>query len=292
PRGATISYYFKKPVEDKNVEKEDEDEDDDKNMDETTPDETEGKHKDSLYMRFYDGQNLIRTLKRKIPDSSGMYRWRWFMNEAGVTRPSRRIREVKNEPGGIGVKPGIYRVELSYLESKSVTNIKVESDPRLKVTQKAINDRYAYGKKLQEMTGVAAEVVKQLVESKNTVEDFQKKLKKKDKEKYKEDLKSGKEVIKKIDNLIALYLGKEDKRQGITRNPEVTVMQRIGTANRYVRSRPDGLTATEERLLEQAEDQFNAAIEETNNFFVTKWAEYRSKLEQMDLSPFKETKTF
>jgi len=293
PRGAALSYYFKKSEEAKDSEKEENNGDEkEEETDEMTSEESNGKHKDSLYLRFYDGQKLIRTLKRKIPDSSGIYRWRWFMNEAGVSRPSRKIREQKNEPGGIGVRPGTYRVELSYLDFKSSSNIKVESDPRLNISQKAINESYATGKKLQEMTGVASDIVKQLVESKNTVEEFQKKLKKKDKEKYKDDLKSGKEVIKKIDSLLALYLGKEDKRQGITRNPEITVMQRIGTARGYVRNRPNGLTSTEERLIKQAEDQFNSVKSKTNEFFVTEWAEYRSKMEQMDLSPFKQTKTF
>ncbi len=293
PYGAQFTYYFSKKEEEKNSEKEtEEEENDDEEPKEEKAEDTTGKHKDSLYLRIYDGNKLIRTLKRKIPDSSGLYRWRWFMDEAGVDRPSRRIRERRNEPGGLTVKPGTYRAELSFLESKSATNIKVESDPRLEVPQRAINEGYARQKELQQMTATASEAVRQLVESKTTVEEFQKKLKKKDKEAYKDDLKSGKELIKKIDSLIALYLGKEDKRQGITRNPEVTVMQRIGTANWYSGSRPAGMTATEERLLKQARDHFNSAIEKTNEFFVTEWAEYRSKMEGMDLSPFKEIKTF
>ena len=294
PYGANFTYYFKK-VEtemDSEKKKEEKESDDETDNDESTAEDTTGKHKDSLYLRLYNGNTLIRTLKRKIPDSSGVYRWRWFMDEAGVSRPSRRIREQKNEPGGVSVKPGTYRAELSYMDVKSATTIKVESDPRLDIPQKAINESYSARKELQKMTGIAAEAVKQLVESKTTVEEFQKKLKKKDKDKYKDELKSGKDLIKKIDSLIALYIGKEDKRQGITRNPEVTVMRRIGTASGYAGSRPSGLTATEERLIRQAKEQFASVIRETNEFFVTEWSQYKSKMEQMDLSPFKETKTF
>jgi len=294
PYGANFTYYFKKVETEKDSEKkkEEKESDDETDNDENIAEDPTGKHKDSLYLRLYNGNTLIRTLKRKIPDSSGVYRWRWFMDEAGVSRPSRRIREQKNEPGGVSVKPGTYRAELSYMDVKSATTIKVESDPRLDIPQKAINESYSARKELQKMTGIAAEAVKQLVESKTTVEEFQKKLKKKDKEKYKDELKSGKDLIKRIDSLIALYIGKEDKRQGITRNPEVTVMRRIGTASGYAGSRPNGLTATEERLIRQAKDQFDLVIRETNEFFVTEWSQYKSKMEQMDLSPFKETKTF
>ena len=62
---------------------------------------------DSIYMKIYDKDRLIRTLKRKVPDSSGIYRWTWYLNEAGPgDRPSRKIRKRKNEPSGSSVKPG------------------------------------------------------------------------------------------------------------------------------------------------------------------------------------------
>jgi photosystem II stability/assembly factor-like uncharacterized protein len=291
--GAHFRYYFRKTADekdDKTETTEDGTKEDDKEAE--TSEKSDGKHKDSLYLRLYDGDRLIRTLKRKIPDSSGIYNWNWFMDEAGVSRPSRRIRDRKNEPSGVTVKPGTYRAEMSYLERKSSTSVRVESDPRLTVPQKAINDAYTASKTLEAMTETAADAVEQLVESKNTVEAFQKQLKDKDKELYKDQLKDGTDIIKKIDELIALYLGKEDKRQGITRNPEITVMQRIGTANWYSGSRPKGLTDTEDMLIRQAKDQLIEALETTNNFFVTEWANYRSKMEQMDISPFKETKTF
>lgn len=289
--GAQFKYYFKK------ADKEEKDDDDsEESKEDVSKDEkeesSEGKHKDSLYLRIYDGDRLIRTLKRKIPDSSGIYNWRWRLDEAGVSRPSRRIREQTNEPGGVQVKPGTYRAELSFGDISSTTSVNVASDPRLTVSQKAINDSYNAVKQLEGYMAVSAAAVKQLVESKNTVEEFQKKMKKEDKEKFKEDLKNGKELIKKIDELIALYIGKEDKRQGITRNPEVTVMQRISTARRYSASRPNGLTATENRLIEQAKNQLEEALVKTNDFFVTEWQKYRSYMQQQELSPFKETTTF
>lgn len=91
---------------------------------------------------------------------------------------------------------------------------------------------------------------------------------------------------------MALYIGKEDKRQGITRNPEVTVMQRLGTAGWYSGSRPNGMTQTENTLMKHAKDQLDSALKETNNFFVTEWTEYKSKMERVNISPFKEIETF
>ncbi|WP_245962937.1 WD40/YVTN/BNR-like repeat-containing protein [Ulvibacter antarcticus] len=287
--GGIISYYFQKKSEEKpSEEKENEEEDASEEKEEME----DGKSKDSIYMRIYDGDRLIRTLKRKTPDSSGIYKMNWRLDEAGVDRPARKTRERKNEPGGVSVKPGFYKIDLHYNEAISTTRIKVESDPRLEISQKAINDGYELGKQLETMTAKASEAVKQLVESKTSAEEISDKLKKDDKKKYKEEIKLSKEIVKKIDSVIAFYIGKDDKRQGITRDPEVTVMQRLRTADWYSSSRPYGTTQTETTLLKHAKDALNDATEKTNTFFASEWVSYKAKMETLDLSPFKETKTF
>ncbi|HPF11331.1 MAG TPA: hypothetical protein PKW08_11255 [Flavobacteriaceae bacterium] len=284
--GAGFRFFFQQKEKPKEETKEDKDSTD------TDMEKPKGPSKDSLYLKIYDGDRLIRTLKRKIPDSSGIYQWQWYLDEAGVDRPSRTIRKRENEPGGTQVKPGTYRAILQYRDLTSETTLKVESDPRLEISQKSINESYAASKELEKMTQTAADAVKQLIESKTTVEEFNKRLKEKDEEAYKEPLKLGKEITKKIDSVVALYLGKEDERQGITDTPEPSVMERIGTARYYSNSRPNGQTATEERLIQQAKEALNGALQETNMFFNTDWADYRSKMETLTLSPFKETKTF
>lgn len=291
--GAPIRYYFQKKDMPKEEKKEGDEAGNGKAENGGTSEADKNKpSKDSVYMRIYDGSRLIRTLKQKKPDSTGIYTWRWFMNEAGVDRPSRRIRKRTNEPGGVTVKPGTYRVEVSYMDKTSSTNVTVASDPRVNVTQNGIDAEYARSKELEKMTQVAADAVKQLIESKNTIGDYNKRMKDLDAKKYKDDIKSGKDLSKKIDSIVAVYLGKEDDRQGITRNPEPNAMGRIGTAGFYSRSRPDGMTATEDQLLTQAKDHLNEALRQTNAFFANEWAEYRAKMEEMDLSPFKETETF
>lgn len=286
--GAIFKYYFQKKEAPKEKEKM-EDENEEKEED---TEKLEGPSKDSLYLKLYDGDRLIRTLKRKIPDSSGIYSWRWFMDEAGVDRPSRNLRDRKNEPGGTQVKPGNYRAELQFMDKISSVSIMIESDPRLSISQKAINESYSASKTIEKMTQIAADAVKQLNESKIQVEDFSKKMKKEDKEKYKDEIKESGEVIKKLDSIVALYIGKEDKRQGITRNLEISVMQRIGIANWYSGSRPNGLTTTEERLMQQAKDELEKALQTTNAFFNNDWPTFTSKMEQIRISPFKETETF
>ena len=115
---------------------------------------------------------------------------------------------------------------------------------------------------------------------------------KEDKKKYKEHLKSTKEIAKKIEGLIALYLGKIDKRQGITRNPEITVNRRLGAAYSYVRSRSGNQTSTEKQLVNQFKATYAEALKKVNTFFDTDWKTYKASLEKIEISPFKEIKKF
>lgn len=248
--------------------------------------------KDSVQFDFYDGERLIRTLKYKTPEKAGFHRIYWGMDEKGADRPSRKVRTKKRESGGLDVKPGIYTIKMLYGDLEEETTITVKSDPRLEVSQTAINEAYANGKVLESYMQTAADAAQQLAKSKETAEKFQKDLKKEDDKKYKEQIKASKNIIKQIDSITAIYLGKVDKRQGITRSKEMTVMQRIQVARRYVGSRKTGMTATEKQLMQFAKDDLEAALQKTNAFFAKEWVDYKNSMQSLDLSPFKETEVF
>ncbi|MFT5249180.1 MAG: photosystem II stability/assembly factor-like uncharacterized protein [bacterium] len=292
--GARIMYYFKKDesLEEKDLDDDESEKGTDNESAQNEEKAIEGKHKDSIYLKIYDGERLIRSLNKKIPDSTGIYSWRWFMNEAGGDRPSRKIKERKDEPSGASVKPGVYHLEINYLDYKSSNTIEVESDPRLTVSEKAINETYQADKDIEKLTQIVADVVKQLVESKKVADSFKNELSEDDKEKYKDLIKLSKEVSEKSDSLIDLYIGKEDKRQGITSSPDVSIMQRIGSANWYSTSRPNGLTKTETTLINQAKNRLEVVLKETNLFFETDWESYKMEMNKLDLSPFKKTQSY
>ncbi len=247
---------------------------------------------DSLKLKVYDGDRLIRTVKHKAPDSTGLHKIAWAMDEKGVENPSRKIQKQNNEPEGVAVKPGKYTLIMEYGDQKSQTMIEIKSDPRLQVSQKNIDEVYDASKRIEGMKQAAADAVKQLVESKEIASKYQKEFKKLDKKKYKDQIKLSKDISKKIDNIVAIYIGKEDKRQGITRNPEVNVIQRLRSSEFYVGSRQNGITNTETVLLKQAKDALNEALNKTNSFFDNDWKAYRKQIEQLDISSFKTTERF
>ncbi len=242
---------------------------------------------DSLQLKIYDGDRLIRTLERKAPKEKGLHRWYWNMDEKGVNRPSRKIRKSKRELSGVEVKPGVYRAELSFGEQSNLVSLEVKSDPRLNVSQEGIDQQYAASKQLEGYMAAAADAVKQLVTSQGILKDYQKRIKQQDSTQHKDLLKKCSEASKEMTTLVALFLGKEDKRQGIVRNPESTVMTRISTARRYVASRPQGITSTEEILLKHAENDTKDALAKVNAFYKETWENLQAEIEAISLSSFK-----
>ncbi|CAM1344070.1 WD40/YVTN/BNR-like repeat-containing protein [Tenacibaculum amylolyticum] len=285
--GAKLHYYINAPKKDATNKEE-------KNKKQTEK-KTEEKNKvkwDSIKFEVFDGDRLIRTLKRKVPKENGIHGGTWGMTEKGVARPSRTIRKLKREPSGVSVKPGTYKMRVTFGDQVSEQNITVKYDPRLQISKEAINEKYNTLKALEKQQKVLFEAVKQLAQSKKIAEGYKKEFSTKDKKKYKDQIKSSKEVIKKIDTLLNIYLGKVDKRQGIIRSPEVNVSQRLGTASWYINSRFGKQTPTEKRLVDQFKNALATALEKTNVFFEKDWPAYKKEVENITISPFKETKTF
>jgi photosystem II stability/assembly factor-like uncharacterized protein len=291
--GAMITYYLKEGKTALEAGKKAEGKSDKKDSEETDTDQEDAKEKtkDSVFFKIYEDDRLIRTLKFKTPDSAGFHRVYWELDEAGPDRPSRALRKRKSEPGGVTVKPGTYRVVAEYGEARDETTVTVESDPRLNIPRSALEARYKASKELDGYLQTAADAVKQLLESKKVASRYQKELKELDKDKFKDQIEASENISKAIDSLVAVYIGKEDKRQGITRNPEMTVVRRIYNAYGYAGSRPGGMTDTEQRLMQYAKADLQKALAETNAFLANRWKVYKEDMEALELSPFKKVET-
>lgn len=271
--GAIISYYINKPEEPKNAEK-------------------NAVKWDSIQLDIYDGTRLIRTLKQKAPKENGVHKMYWSMDEKGVARASRSLRTSNREFGGISVKPGTFKLKMTFGNQVSEQNITVAFDPRLDLSLSDINTRYTLSKQLEDDSELIANVVRQLVESKSIADEYAKNLAEIDAKKYKDEIKASKEISKKLEKLINSYLGTIDNRQGITRTPEVTVNQQLGAARSPVMSRYGPITKTETILINNFKAALKEAIQEANNFFTTDWKTYRQLVEKVQISHFKETKNF
>ena len=248
--------------------------------------------KDTLLLKVYDKERLIRTLKIKFPDKKGFHKIRWNMDEKGPKYPNRKIRKNNSEGSGTQVKPGKYKLIMEVGDINDETSIIVKSDPRLSISKKAIENSYKTSKTLEKYIEIIDKASNQLAKSILIAKDFENILIKNDSLLFKTQIESSKEVIKKINVIQDLFFGKVDKRQGIIRSPKETVLSRIRKAYYYSSSRPNGTTKTEEILITQAENELKSALDKINMFFNEEWKKYQLKMEKISISPFKPIQKF
>ncbi len=245
---------------------------------------------DTLKLQIFDQERLIRTLKQKVPKENGIKYWTWYLDEKGVEYPSKSTTKTKREPSGTRVLKGTYKAVLNYGNLSSETSIRVENDPRLDVNDEAQRAIYLTLKRLESYLSKATEATKQLLQSKKIAETFIKSLKETDEKGFTQEIEETEEIKGRIEELLVLFFGKVDERQGITSDPNVSVLERLGTANYYVSSRQNGVTSTEQTLIENVKSALNKALNQVNLFFETDWDKFQKQSEKINLSPFKAVK--
>lgn len=278
-RGAMLTYLVNPPKKEKKEEKKGEKSDDKAKK--------EPKY-DSIQFEIFKGDALIRTVKWKAPKDSGIHRTYWRLGEKGIVRPSRKKSKNKNEPRGVTVLPGTYKVRFVYGAQKDSTQVEVKADPRLNITPSARIAKYNALKNIEKSQSLASEATKRIRESLKIAAEYKKKLEKKDKEQFKEQIKLCKTTTDSLNNLMNLFVGKEDKRQGITRNPEENINMLYGNANWYLNNASHAPMQTENKLVQKYETKLSKVLQKVNTFYQKNWVNFRNTVEKINLSPFKD----
>jgi hypothetical protein len=250
---------------------------------------------DSITLHIYDREELIRTLKYGAKTGLNMVSWR--LRKKGVQFPNpwalryggRRGRGARQaEPAGFPVLPGDYKVVMSCGDQKDSTMVTVHFDPRIDVDIEGMKASEKMYMELGRKAEALNKATTRLSESKAVLGKVSEQLKGKDDEDLKELGKETKAVQDSLKVVWEYIMGKEETKQGIADWSEPTVAVRLFAASRYIRSRPTGPTATEERLMEQAGTVIEKALDMTNAFYRDTWPAYREKVEKTDFKWFKD----
>ena len=236
------------------------------------------KTKDSIHLFVLKEADTIRHLKIKRPEKPGFHRTGWRLDEKGVVNPSRNLRKSSREPSGADVLPGTYTLVAQVGDHVSQASIEVGLDPRLNSSLEDAKAVYQATKALEGLTAEVTASTTRLAKANAQIKTFEAQLKANETQLSDEDKEALKTIKSEITQLQDKVFGKEDKRQGITRNPEMTVLTRIRNASRYVQSRKKGITATEEQLMEFAEKAVNTYSKEVTAFFDAKWKGFLEKM--------------
>ncbi|CAE7362567.1 unnamed protein product, partial [Symbiodinium microadriaticum] len=250
--------------------------------DDKSEDENEVKFDSISFEVFNSDGMVIRTIKRKAPEKSGMQIFEWGMEEKGIQRIRREGELSKNEPGGIDVLPGTYKVRFTYGDQMDSTQVEVKYDPRLELSDADIQGRYDALKSLESSGQKILTAVEQLKESLKIAGEFEKRMKDQDEEGFKENLEVTKNVKDTLNKMLDIFFGAEDDRQGITRNQPQTVNNYYQTANFYTRNGLHTPTRTETELKEKFESELEKALETVNGYYEEEWPAYQSSMAWLD----------
>lgn len=270
---AIISYVITKP------EKE-----------ESSNDDSESKaKKDTLTLKILkDDGTLIRTLTPSVPDENGLNKIQWRLNERGVGSLTRQELDTDNEPGGVKVMPGTYKLQLSYRGVVSETSIEVKPDPRLSLTMMERQAIFDSLKKLESDKEFALFRVENIKKSLGTVEELIQRMEEKDEKGFKYEIELSKHTRDTLNSFLDLYLGKEDEQQGITADQPNTVNNYYNMAENYLSNALHAPTTTEVALTRKFQSSMMKANDLVDTYFEKEWPVYRKEMEQLDLSPFKD----
>lgn len=250
---------------------------------------------DSVKLEIFNASgDLVNTIRQKAPENNGVYRMTWMLNERAGRQPSRERPRGGQGGGGFGgfggtpVLAGTYKLRLTFGDQKDSTSITVKYDPRMDVQPAVYEQRYAMIKDLGKLRNLAADATDRLRESKEIVEEYEKKIKDSKRNDLKEAADKTKAMKDSINALFDFILGKVDTRQGIVRSPDPTPVSYIQTAQGYIGRSRDPISETDRRVYQHAEQKINEVIKKVNAFYETSWKEYRALMEKVTLSPFKD----
>jgi hypothetical protein len=243
---------------------------------------------DSLLVRIYNEKNeLIRNLKWKA--DSGFNRQWWGMEERGFRQPGQaRTGGGGSEPGGLQVFPGTYKILLTYGRESDSTLVTIKDDPRLNKTEEAKIAQRRMLDRLRKSSDKLLTGMDRLTESEEVLTKMITELKGlegKDMDSLRKTTTAMQDTIRRIREFIS---GRTSDRQGLSRPPQVTVLNTMQTAQQYIQGKSVAPGAQEEQLVKNAEDMIDEAVKRINSFYSGRWSAYRKQVESTKVNLFKD----
>jgi hypothetical protein len=168
------------------------------------------------------------------------------------------------------------------------TNVTIKDDPRLnksedvKLAQRKLLDR------LHKSTEKLNTGMDQLSESEEVLTKISEEIKglqDKDMDSLRKTTKNMQDSIRKIKEFIS---GRTSDRQGLSRPPDVTVLNTMQTAQQYIFYKSLAPGAQEEQLVKMAEEIIRQAVQRINHFYSENWPVYRKQVENTRINLFKD----
>ncbi|MCU0338451.1 MAG: hypothetical protein MUE30_01090 [Spirosomaceae bacterium] len=268
----------------------------------TTAKATEGAKagRDSVFVTIFDENNkLIRKL-RHLPDSTGIHRLLWNLDEEstmrmpGSPRPRARTSEgpandmmsFMMRRAGAQAIPGKYKIVLKYADAKDSTSLSLLPDPRIPYNKEATLAKRQLTDRINQSTQKLTDAVDKLDDAKEVTDKLLVQLKDQDSKEMKDMEKRVKAMQDTLKAKRDIIIARPSEKQGISRSSRVTAQTKLMESLIYARSKPE-ITTAETRLVENLETMTKEATDKIENFFSTQWADFRKYVEANPVKLFK-----
>jgi hypothetical protein len=211
------------------------------------------------------------------------------MRRTGVRGASRNDpKEDADEPAGRDVLPGTYKLVMQYQGVQDSTMITVHRDPRLKLTDEMLLERDVALAEFESVVETAANAFNQLKNAKKTIELIDKAIVNIPDSTQKEVRKKGKEITKKVNELMELYMLPEDTK-GYAYD-ENKIQSIIGEANNYLSNSAGNPGENASLASNYAYQKLKDALDKINSFVEGDWTKYVEAMKNVEFDLFSEVK--
>ncbi|MFN0032054.1 MAG: WD40/YVTN/BNR-like repeat-containing protein [Flavobacteriales bacterium] len=234
--------------------------------------------------------DTLRTLKAE--QDTGINHINWYFDTKGIRFPQRRERkpeDTENERGGgPQVAPGTYKVVFKYNEWKDSTTFKVLADPRVTFNEVADNKQRDLVRRLNKAVQTADDGMEQLKAAKKTITLVKDALVNVPDSMKKDLISKADSLTKNIATLQELYFLPEDAAG--YRDDSHLLNSKFYFASGLVNTGSAMPGTNAEHAVQAAEKQTRDVADKINLFFEKDYAPWRTQVEKMQFSLFKEVK--
>lgn len=262
-----------------------------------------GKNKlaDTATVRIFDANHVqVRSLRTKA--DTGFNRFYWGMEGKGIRQAGGGGRgggggggrlggggRGTDEPGGLPVDPGTYKVVLSLgRELSDSMMVVVNDDPNAPLSKEVRDAIRKANARLDKSSLKLVDLIDRLTEADDIIKKIEANFGSMDPKQVDTLRKTGKAMQDSIKSIREQLSGKPQEKQGYGNIPQVTVNSIMGEARSYVMGKKVIPGVQEERLMADAENIVAGVLTKANAFFDGKWKQYQTLAESTPVKLFKE----
>ena len=268
----------------------------------TSADTGKNKLADTATVRIFDANNVqVRMLRTKA--DTGFNRFYWGMEGKGIRQAGGGGRgggggggrfgggRGADEPGGLPVDPGTYKVVLSLGRDLSDSMmVVVNDDPNAPVSKDVRDAIRKASARMDKSSLKLVDLADRLTEADDIIKKIEGNFSSMDPKQVDTIRKTGKAMADSIKSIREQLSGKPQEKQGTGTVPQLTVNSIMGEARSYITGKKLAPGAQEERLMINAENMVTEILKRANAFFDGRWKQYRVLAEAAPVKLFKDYK--